>query len=95
MLYRSSQNYYHSSYVVLVNINGQNNELLSSWNNFFGCSRIIESANKELIICTVHGPVYDEEMPIDLSSYTVTDILVRRFVPSEHREIYGEDTKKD
>lgn len=79
----------------MVNINGQNNELLSSWNNFFGCSRIIESANKELIICTVHGPVYEERTPIDLSSYTVTDILVRRFVPSEHREISEEDFTKD
>uniref|UniRef100_A0A2S2Q875 tRNA-intron lyase n=1 Tax=Sipha flava TaxID=143950 RepID=A0A2S2Q875_9HEMI len=85
VLYKLSPFYYHSSYVVVVSINGQNSELLSSWPMWFGCSRVIEAANKDLLICTVHGPPYEEGMPIDLTQYTVKDTIVRRWLPSQNR----------
>lgn len=86
MLYKLSPLYYHSSYVVVISINGQNSELLSSWPMWFGCNRVIEAANKDLLICSVHGPLYEEGMPIDLTQYTVTDTIVRRWTPSQNRK---------
>lgn len=85
VLYKSSPGNYHSSYVVVISINGQNSELLSSWPSFFGCSRVIESVNKDLLICTVNGPPYEEGMHIDLSMYSVIDTIVRRWVPQQNR----------
>lgn len=71
--------------MVIICVNGDNSKLLSSWPLWFGCSRAIEAANKDLIICTVHGPSYEEGMPIDLSQYTIEDIVIRRFLPSQNR----------
>lgn len=70
----------------MININGQNNRLLSSWPSWFGSFRTIEATNKELIVCSVHGPEYLEGTFIDLTKYTITDTIVRRWVPSQNRE---------
>ncbi|XP_015372526.1 PREDICTED: tRNA-splicing endonuclease subunit Sen2-1 [Diuraphis noxia] len=86
VLYKSSPIYYHSSYVVVISVNGQNSELLPSWPSWYGCGRAIEAASKELLICTVLGPAYEEGMQIDLSQYTVNDTIVRRWVPSQNRK---------
>lgn len=86
VLYKSSPIYYHSSYVVVISANGQNSELLPSWPSWYGCGRAIEAASKDLLICTVLGPEYEEEMLIDLSQYTINDIIVRRWVPSQNRK---------
>lgn len=86
VLYKSSPIYYHSSYVVVISPNGQNSELLPSWPSWYGCGRAIEAASKDLLICTVLGPEYEEEMLIDLSQYTINDIIVRRWVPSQNRK---------
>ncbi|CAH1736013.1 unnamed protein product [Aphis gossypii] len=86
VLYKSSPTYYHSSYVVVISANGQNSELLPSWPSWYGCGRAIEAASKDLLICTVLGPEYEEEMLIDLSQYTINDIIVRRWVPSQNRK---------
>jgi len=85
VLYKSSPVYYHSSYVVVVSVNGQNSKLLSSWTSWFGCGRSVEAASKDILMCTVHGPIYKKEMPIDLTLYTVNDTIVRRWVPSQNR----------
>lgn len=85
VLYKSLPIYYHSSYVVVINVNGKNSELLSSWPSFFGCSRASEAASKDLLICTVFGPAYEEGNPIDLTQYTVNDTIVRRWIPSQNR----------
>lgn len=69
----------------MVSINGENSKSLSSWPSWFGSCRAIEAANKDLLVCTVHGPEYEEEMPIDLSKYTVNDTIIRRWVPSQNR----------
>lgn len=86
VLYKSSPIYYHSSYVVVININGQNSDLLSSWPSWFGCGRAVETASKDLLVCVVHGPEYEKGMLIDLTQYNVSDIIVRRWVPSQNRE---------
>lgn len=86
VLYKCSPIFYHSSFVVVINVNEQNNKLLSSWQSLFGCSRTIEATNKDLIVCTVHGPEYEEGAPIDLTKYTVTDTIVRRWLPTRNRE---------
>jgi len=85
VLYKSLPTYYHSSFVVIISINGQNSESLSSWPSWFGCSRAIENANKDLLLCTVHGPAYEQGMSIDLTKYTVKDTIIRRWVPSQNR----------
>jgi hypothetical protein len=66
--------------VVVISANGQNSELLPSWPSWYGCGRAIEAANKDLLICTVLGPEYEEEMLID------NDTIVRRWVPSQNRK---------
>jgi len=71
--------------VVVISTNGQNSEFLPSWPSWYGCGRVIEAANKDLLICTVLGPVYEEGMLIDLSQYTVNDTIVRRWVPTQNR----------
>lgn len=89
VLYKLSPIYFHSSFVVIINVNGQNNQILSSWPSWFGCFRAIEATNKDLIICTVHGPEYEEGIPIDLTKYTVNDTIVRRWIPSQNREKFN------
>jgi len=85
VLYKSLPTYYHSSYVVIVSINGQNSELLSSWPSWFGYSRTVENANKDILLCTVYGPAYEQGMTIDLTKYTVNDTIIRRWIPSQNR----------
>lgn len=72
--------------MVVINVNEQNSELLSSWPTWFGCNRAVEAASKELLVCAVYGPVYEKGAPIDLTQYTVNDIIVRRWVPFRNRE---------
>lgn len=72
--------------MVVISVNGQNSESLPSWPSWYGCGRAIEAASKELLICTVHGPAYEEGIMIDLSQYTVNDTIVRRWVPSQNRK---------
>ena len=72
--------------MVVISVNGQNSELLSSWPSWYGCGRVIEAASKDLLICTVLGPTNEEEMLIDLSQYTIKDTIVRRWVPSQNRK---------
>lgn len=71
--------------MVIININGQNSKLISSWPSFLGCSRAIESVNKDLLVCNVNGPPYTEGMHIDLTMYTVIDTIIRRWVPEQNR----------
>lgn len=85
VLYKSLPTYYHSSFVVIISINGQNSKSLSSWPLWFGCSRAIENSNKDLLLCTVHGPAYEQGTSIDLTKYTVNDTIIRRWVPSQNR----------
>jgi len=70
----------------VINVNGQNSELLSSWPTWFGCNRAVEAVSKELLVCAVHGPTYEKEALIDLTQYTVNDIIIRRWVPFRNRE---------
>lgn len=85
MLYKSSPEKYHSFYVVMVSINKENYDLLSSWQSWFTTLRALEGVNKTLILSTVNGPVYKEGDPIDLTQYMVKDTIIKRWVPNQNR----------
>lgn len=72
--------------MVLISINGQNNKYFSSWPSWFGCVRSLEAVGKDFLLCTVNGPEYKDGAPIDLSQYTVSDIIIRRWVASQNRK---------
>ncbi|XP_050434422.1 tRNA-splicing endonuclease subunit Sen2 [Adelges cooleyi] len=84
VLYKISPVYYHSSYVVIITINDQNTKI-TSWPEMLGCVRVTEAASKDLILCTVFGPPYNDSSPIDMTKYTVTDTIIKRWVPAQNR----------
>ncbi|XP_050544397.1 uncharacterized protein LOC126907280 [Daktulosphaira vitifoliae] len=85
VLYKISPVYYHSSYVVIIDINGHKTKL-SSWSEMLGCVRMTEAASKDLLLCTIVGPTFEESNTIDMSKYTIKETIIKRWVPAQNRK---------
>lgn len=77
--------YYHSSYVVIIDFNGKNAKL-SSWPEMLGCVRVTEAANKDLLLCSVFGPTFEESNTVNMADYTIKETIIKRWVPSQNRK---------
>ncbi|XP_014678120.1 PREDICTED: tRNA-splicing endonuclease subunit Sen2-like [Priapulus caudatus] len=104
-LYKKGPPYYHSTYSVIVKyIDGATmehigNEQPSSWKALAALDRITQQVGKEVLFCHVIKPVglthEDYSSPECISSFTVQEVLLRRWVPSEGRMEESGDCSAD
>ena len=84
LLYKHGPPFYHASYSVKVVINEQN----PSWRDLTGLNRVTEAAAKELLLVRVDNVRQSEHLsdPGALKHLKVTEVLIRRWVPTQERE---------
>lgn len=91
LLYKESPLSYHSSFAVVVKADGEAREGTKyrnslTWREVVALGRVSESARKDLLVCHVTWPRgATKEKPCCIDTATVTDILVKRWIPERDR----------
>ncbi|XP_012282962.1 tRNA-splicing endonuclease subunit Sen2 isoform X2 [Orussus abietinus] len=109
LLYKQGPPFYHASYIVIIDVVNADTLIRESdkaihkftWDNLIGLERLSETAAKEILFAQILWPsslCQDTNLlhPNSLSEFTVKEILWRRWVPKQTREvIYVEEEDED
>uniref|UniRef100_A0A1B6CGZ8 tRNA-splicing endonuclease subunit Sen2 n=2 Tax=Clastoptera arizonana TaxID=38151 RepID=A0A1B6CGZ8_9HEMI len=93
ILYKQGPPFYHASYVVIIESVKDNNRSSEnlSWDKLQGLNRVVEAAGKEVLLCQIFWPDHldlnELDSPQVLPKFEVNEVLLRRWVPSEEREL--------
>lgn len=88
LLYKEGPLFYHSNYAVVVRkVQGGSN---LKWKEVTTMNRASEAARKDLLVCDVTRPPaleVDEIYPAHIDQMTVTDTVVKRWIPKQDRDM--------
>ncbi|KAB0793325.1 hypothetical protein PPYR_12945 [Photinus pyralis] len=96
LLYKEGPAFYHASYLVIIDVldaNSRERKLESCRRSMdivtlSGLNRLCETVGKELLICQVLWPSDMKEVyHSDLQKLQISEVLMRRWVPSENRDL--------
>lgn len=90
LLYKEGPLSYHSSFGVVVKEEREGvNQSNLTWKEVIALGRVCESASKDLLVCCVTWPQgttqYRLKEPNCVTAATITDVLVKRWVPEKDR----------
>lgn len=89
VLYKESPLSYHSSFTVKVKEGGGGSDGGMTWKDVIALGRVSESSVKDLLVCEVVWPRHMAEggmrEPSCVNVATITDVLVKRWVPEKDR----------
>ncbi|KAL0267474.1 UNVERIFIED_CONTAM: hypothetical protein PYX00_009731 [Menopon gallinae] len=85
LLYKTGPAYYHASYLVWI-LDQKRKKM--TWDEFAALNRLTETCNKDLILCQIIGPdVNQENSPDVLRKYEVLEMVSKRWIPTQEREV--------
>ncbi|KAJ8959196.1 hypothetical protein NQ318_022458 [Aromia moschata] len=92
LLYKQGPAFYHASYVVIIDSINENSERITSLSrrsmdnvSLTSLNRLCETAGKELLILQITWPDNVQVNFNDLSDFTIKEILMRRWIPTQER----------
>ncbi|KAK7873929.1 hypothetical protein R5R35_012943 [Gryllus longicercus] len=101
ILYKWGSNITHASYIVVIEVMRQDGNISEdhqqavSWTKFISLNRMAETAGKEVILCRIVWPqdvlFKDVHSPEDLKKFSVEEILTRRWISSQERELLDKE----